>query len=70
MVGVTYFPGSCLIRDLIGAGLSGKSDHFLPWLRSTQGVVREVGIYADFDAGVSDQFHLVCVRAVVTRCLE
>ena len=52
------------------SSLSGKSDHFLPWLRSTQGVVREVGIYADFNAGVSDQFHLVCVRVVVTRCLE
>ena len=52
MVGVTYFPGSCPIRDLIGAGLSGKSDHFLPWLRSTQGVVREVGVYANCNAGV------------------
>ena len=60
MVMLSRLPGSCYIRDFIGSILSGKSDHFLPWLRSIQGVARETGVCDYFNVEASGRFLLVC----------
>ena len=62
MVMLSCFPGSCYLGDFIGSILGGKSDHFLPWLRSIQGAAGEAGIRDDYNVEIADRFLLVCVH--------